>query len=217
MAGANDGEAGSEGTDGAVAAAARLFAGPGEMRARCRAHDWAATPLGPVEGWAPALCAAVRLALETPLATCLWCGPEYVLLYNDAYRPALGARHPAALGRPGAAVRDEAWAQLGPRIDEICAGGEPRAFEDRHFVLKRHGDGGVEDAWFTYAFAALRDEAGTIIAVYNQLGRLRSACAPTVSGSDCWRPSAWRGPTPRRRTTTRAGSLPEYRAKCAYR
>ncbi len=44
--GAGAGEAG-----GATAAA--LFVGPGELRARCRALDWAATPLGPVEAWPP--------------------------------------------------------------------------------------------------------------------------------------------------------------------
>jgi hypothetical protein len=33
------------------------------MRARARAHDWAATPLGPVAGWPPALRTAAALAL----------------------------------------------------------------------------------------------------------------------------------------------------------
>lgn len=37
------------------------------------------------------------------LGTVLW-GTELRLLYNDAYAPALGERHPAALGRPIADV-----------------------------------------------------------------------------------------------------------------
>ena len=41
-----------------------LFAGPGEMRACCRAFDWGATALGPVERWPGALRAAVRLCLD---------------------------------------------------------------------------------------------------------------------------------------------------------
>jgi hypothetical protein len=55
-----------ENTLAADTAAVRLFAGPGEMRALCRACDWAATPLGPVAGWSPALRAAVRLMLDAP-------------------------------------------------------------------------------------------------------------------------------------------------------
>lgn len=78
-----------------------MFLGDSEMAALGRAFDWAATPLGPIAAWPPALCTAVRLLLDTPAPACLWCGPEYVLLYNDAYRRLLGAKHPAALGRPG--------------------------------------------------------------------------------------------------------------------
>jgi hypothetical protein len=38
-----------------VGEAAELFAGPGEMAARCRAFDWSSTPLGPVEQWPQSL------------------------------------------------------------------------------------------------------------------------------------------------------------------
>jgi len=43
-----------------------LFAGPGEVRARCRALDWAATPLGPVERWPASLRTAVDRCLGSP-------------------------------------------------------------------------------------------------------------------------------------------------------
>ena len=32
-----------------------LFAAPGEMSRLCREKEWAATPLGPVEGWPQSL------------------------------------------------------------------------------------------------------------------------------------------------------------------
>ena len=49
--------------------AAALFAGPGEMRALCRALDWAATPLGPVERWTQSLrtTAAIVLGSRNPM------------------------------------------------------------------------------------------------------------------------------------------------------
>src|SRR5688500_13391764 len=81
-------------------AAARRFAGPGEMRGRFRDADWAATPLGPVEAWPASLrCAAgLMLAAPTPM-TVLW-GPELVQFYNDAHARLMGDKHPGGLGQP---------------------------------------------------------------------------------------------------------------------
>ena len=62
----------------------------GELRVLCREFDWNATPLGPVEHWPESLRTAVRLMHAAPVAISLWCGPEYTLLYNDAYRRILG-------------------------------------------------------------------------------------------------------------------------------
>jgi hypothetical protein len=149
------------------AAADRLFEGDGEMRARCRAHDWAATPLGPVAGWPAALRMAVRLMLAAPVPTSLWVGAEYTLLYNDAYARLIGANHPDALGRPGATTWAAAWPAFAPRFEAIRAGGPPD-YADEAFIPASRLPGGVpEDAWFTYGLSALTDEAGQCIAVYN--------------------------------------------------
>src|SRR3712207_3214817 len=91
-----------------------LFAGDGEMPARCRALDWGATPLGPVDEWPQALRTIVRTCMDSPFPINLWCGPELVLIYNDAYRRVLGAKHPEALGRPGQEVWAEIWPDVGP-------------------------------------------------------------------------------------------------------
>ncbi len=45
--------------------AALLFAGPGELATRCRALDWAATPLGPVTGWPASLRTAAAIVLRS--------------------------------------------------------------------------------------------------------------------------------------------------------
>ena len=76
-----------------------VFAGSGEMAALMRALNWSTTRLGPLEQWPQALQTCVRIVLGSgyPMAIC-W-GPDYVLLYNDAYRPIAGTKHPWALGR----------------------------------------------------------------------------------------------------------------------
>ena len=144
-----------------------LFSGPGEMPGRARAFDWGATPLGAVETWPVALRAAVRLMLGSPVATSLWCGPTYTLLYNDAYSRILGAKHPHALGRSGAAVWDELWPALKAQFSRVRAGG-PAIFEEESLLtMERLAGGEAEDAWFTYSLSALTDEAGDCLAVYN--------------------------------------------------
>ena len=81
-----------------------LFAGGSEMAAVMRAVDWSATPLGPVEGWSQALRTMVGLLLRNRFAMLLWWGPQFVQLYNDAYRPVLGDKHPRSMGQPDARV-----------------------------------------------------------------------------------------------------------------
>lgn len=75
-----------------------LITGSGEMADRIRAHDWAATALGPVEEWSETLVVAVNLMLHSPFPTILSWGPEMVFLYNDAGITTLMGKHPGALG-----------------------------------------------------------------------------------------------------------------------
>lgn len=143
------------------------------MRARCRALDWAASPLGPVETWSPALRWAVRTALDSPFPINLWCGDRLVLIYNDGYRHVLGAKHPASLGRAGSEVWAEIWGEIAPMFDQIRAGGLPVYAADAPFVIERapgedHGaEPGQPNAWYTFALSPVRDEDGSIVAFLN--------------------------------------------------
>jgi PAS domain S-box-containing protein len=167
MTQANGSAADVEQRDLAVTTAPQLFAGPGEMREHCRALDWAATPLGPVERWPVALRTAVRLMLGAPVPTSLWVGPAYTLLYNDAYAGLIGANHPDALGRPGAAAWADVWPAFAPRFAAIRAGGPPDHAEAAYIPVSRVPGSVPEDAWFTYSLSALTDEEGACLAVYN--------------------------------------------------
>lgn len=70
------------------------------MAERVAAFDWASTPLGPIESWPGRLTGVVELALASPMVAAVACGPERLLIYNDAAARLYGDRHPAALGRP---------------------------------------------------------------------------------------------------------------------
>src|SRR5258708_6286128 len=86
-----------------------LISGQSEMAARIRAHAWAETPLGPMEGWSETLLATVNLMLHSPFPTILSWGPEMVFLYNDAAISTLTVKHPSALGGDYREVFQEAW------------------------------------------------------------------------------------------------------------
>lgn len=147
--------------------ATTLFAGPGEVRALARTLDWSATPLGPTEGWSPAMRTLARSMFDSPFPICLWSGPTYALIYNDPYRRILAAKHPVALGKPGSIVWAEIWDELQPQFDGVRANGEPVYFEDAPFVMARLEGGATETAWFNYSLSALRDEDGSVAAILN--------------------------------------------------
>jgi PAS domain S-box-containing protein len=106
------------------------------------------------------------MALESPFPISLWCGPELLLVYNDAYRAVLGIKHPAALGRPGETVWNEIWPEIGPMFDTIRAGGSPVYAQSARFIMERQS-GPPTEAWFTFSLSAIREESGEIVAFLN--------------------------------------------------
>jgi PAS domain S-box-containing protein len=142
-----------------------VFVGDSEMAERCRAMDWSRTSLGPVGQWPDALRAIVRTILESPFPLNLWCGEDRLLIYNDAYKRVLGAKHPRALGRAGRDVWSEIWSEIEPMFESVRRG-EPVYAEDALFLMERH-EGPPERAWFTFSLSAVRDDDGRIVAFLN--------------------------------------------------
>ena len=104
----------TERSDLATDPATAWLAGGGEMGERIRPLDWSATPLGPAGAWPQSLRSAVSILLPSKAQICLFWGPELIKLYNDAYIPVLGRKHPGLLGRPAREVWSEIWDVLGP-------------------------------------------------------------------------------------------------------
>jgi PAS domain S-box-containing protein len=129
----------------------------GEMGELVRSLDWSATPLGAPENWSPALRTVVRIVLANRFPQLLWWGPEYISIYNDAYRPILGRKHPWALGRPVRDCWSEIWDILKPLIDTPFKGGPATWSEDIELQINRAGF--VEETHFTVAYSAVPDDA----------------------------------------------------------
>ncbi len=75
---------------------------PGEMARRLRETDWSTTSLGSRTSWPQSLNIAVATIMASGFPMAIRWGPELVVIYNDAYRPILGDKHPEAFGRPSA-------------------------------------------------------------------------------------------------------------------
>jgi PAS domain S-box-containing protein len=133
-----------------------FLAGGGEMGALIRSHDWTNSLLGAPETWSPALRMMVGFMLANRFPLLLWWGPQYVSLYNDAYRPILGTKHPWALGQPVSECWKEIWHILQPLIDTPFHGGPATWMEDITLEINRYGF--VEETHFTVAYSPVPDD-----------------------------------------------------------
>ncbi|HSU17385.1 PAS domain S-box protein [Longimicrobium sp.] len=129
-----------------------------------RRVDWAATPVGPAAGWPAGLRAAVDMVMGSRFPMVVMWGPELILLYNDAYIPILGMRHPAAMGRPARECWPEIWHVTGPMLQRVMETGEATWSEDARFLLDRRGT--PEEAFFTFSYSPVRGDGGEVAGIF---------------------------------------------------
>src|SRR5215471_14759925 len=141
-----------------------------------RALDWSTTSLGPIAGWPAHLKGAIRLLLRAQAQIVLFCGPEFVALYNDAYAPTIGEKHPRALGRPARENWAELWDDLEPLLRRVLDTGETVFAKDRPFYIERHGF--PENVYFDISYSPVWDEAGKVGGVLCIVSRRLSKLSP---------------------------------------
>lgn len=157
-----------------------LFAGPGEIRALCRALDWSATPLGPVAGWPQSLRAVVGLCLDSRTTMAIWAGPALTLIHNQGYQRVLGPKYPWAMGHQAREVWPELWEVLGSELQQVMASGVSTRNDEARYRLRR--DGRDEDAYFTYSFTPIREDDGRVVGVLNVLEEITSSVRARTEG-----------------------------------
>src|SRR5262249_1706565 len=133
-----------------------FLAGGGEMGALIRSIDWSKTPLGPPGSWSLSLRMMVTFLLANRFPLLLWWGPEYVQIYNAAYRPVPGTKHPQSMGQRARECWPEIWHIIGPLIDTPFRGGPPTWSEDLALEVHRHGF--TEETHFTVAYSPVPDD-----------------------------------------------------------
>jgi PAS domain S-box-containing protein len=141
----------------AMELASSRIIGTGEMSDLVRVYDWGSTPLGPIEAWSKELVTIVNLTLasSSPART-MW-GPQLILIYNDAYRPIPGPRHPFALGRPAREVYSESWHVVGPLLEQALATGKT-VFHEK-LLVPLPTEVGLRDAYLNYSFTPIFEDS----------------------------------------------------------
>ncbi len=139
----------------------------GEMGALMRAHYWGAVTIGSPAQWPDALKTAVSIRLNSRSPMVLWSGPEFLMLYNDAWRPILGTKHPMGLGRPGVEIWPEIWDIIGEQLGSVLKRGEATWSEDVLLALDRYGY--LEEAYFTYSYSPIKATDRSVGGVFTAL------------------------------------------------
>jgi len=135
------------------------------MGSRIRAFEWSKSSLGPTEKWPQSLRSVLSMMLPSKAQIVLFWGPEFVVLYNDAYRPVFGAKHPEALGMPGRQAWSEIWeTMLHGLLEGVVSTGEAFWAKDLMFPIERYGF--LEETYFDVSYDPVRDESGRVAGVY---------------------------------------------------
>ncbi len=148
---------------GEAAFAQPFLAAGGEMGALMRGHAWRSTAFGPEETWPQPLVTLVRVMLSSRQPMFVAWGSERALLYNDAYAPVLGARHPDALGRPFFEVWPEIRQEVGALMDQVFAG-HPAHMDDLQLTLHRNGY--PEETHFAFSFTPVPGDDGMVAGLF---------------------------------------------------
>ena len=68
----------------------------------------------------------------------LWYGKEHLVIYNDAYIPVAGNKHPTCFGESAAKYWGETWSKMEPVFTDVM-NGESVNGEDSCVFVEREG------------------------------------------------------------------------------
>ena len=138
--------------------------GGGEMGALIREYDWENHPLGKPENWEETLKTTVRILLNSAFPMFLWWSKDLFMFHNDAYLPALGNKHPKALGASARDMWAEIWNTVGVVAEDILENGNQFYAEELYLVLERKGF--PEETYWTFSYSPAFDDNGDVNGVF---------------------------------------------------
>jgi PAS domain S-box-containing protein len=129
-----------------------------------RAHDWASTPLGPVEQWPPVLRFAAQICVHSGLATAIYWGPQRIVVHNEAWQALIGGT--PALGLPAAEALARLWPVKEAVVRQVEESGEGAFLREQRLRLLREGV--EEEVFLNCSVLPLVGEDGRVAGILNQ-------------------------------------------------
>ncbi|TPE42170.1 PAS domain S-box protein [Pontibacter mangrovi] len=129
-----------------------------------RSFDWENHPLGSPQKWPESLKTNIRLLLNSSFPMFIWWTNDLYMFHNDAYLPALGNKHPKALGASAREMWREIWGDLGKVVDGILEGGTPFYAEALMLMLERKGF--AEETYWTFSYSPAFDSNGAVNGIF---------------------------------------------------
>lgn len=130
-----------------------------------RTRDWASTPLGPMENWSAGLRAMANMVMGSPHPAAMYWGPEFICIYNEAYIPMAGKKHPALMGQSYRDAWGEIWDEIAPVFEGAWNSGQATMKNDDRLIINRYGFN--EEAFFSWSIVPLVGEDGAVVGLYN--------------------------------------------------
>lgn len=127
------------------------------------AFDWTTTPLGEAVRWSASLKTAVGICMKSRFPMIIFWGPDFVQIYNEAYMPILGDKHPMAYGQRASDCWPEIWDAIGPMLAGVVANNKATWAENLLLPLRRSGQ--LEDCYFTFSYSPI-DDSGSVGGVF---------------------------------------------------
>ncbi|HWA34553.1 MAG TPA: hypothetical protein VG737_10510, partial [Cyclobacteriaceae bacterium] len=129
-----------------------------------RRIDWAKTSIGSQNTWPQSLRSALSICVNSNFPIAIYWGPDLVLLYNEAWSPIPGNKHPWAFGKPAIEVWPEIWSAIEPQFQKAFTG-IPGGSRDALLPMQRHGY--TEECYFDFTFTPIYGESGKVEGIFN--------------------------------------------------
>ena len=129
-----------------------------------RAYDWKNHPLGEPAHWPQSLRTNIQLMLHSGFPMFIWWSDQFYMFHNDAYLPALGKKHPEALGASARDMWPEIWDEVGRIAKGIMANGQAFYAENLRLYLERKGF--AEETYWTFSYSPAFDDRGQVAGIF---------------------------------------------------
>ncbi|KAF3279616.1 hypothetical protein TWF132_000601 [Orbilia oligospora] len=130
-----------------------------------RDFDWGSTSVGPIEEWPQYLRTSIVLMCNSCFPSTMYCGPDYLFIYNEAFSRMMSSLHPWSLGKPCCEVWGGIFDDLLVERFTNVMQGKPQYQEDHEVFLVREGF--TEQAYFSWALSSIVGDKGECVGIFS--------------------------------------------------